>query len=82
MYIFKICTIYKMTKEENTKEDFCGACIAAPLAMVGLGAAATNADLKSKKKWKKWVFIIGITVSVISIAVGIWFLTTCKTCKI
>jgi len=71
-----------MTKEENTKEDFCGACIAAPLAMAGLGAAASNSDLKSKKKWKKWVFIIGIGVSVISIIAAIWFLFGCKTCSI
>jgi hypothetical protein len=70
-----------MTKEEH-KEDFCGACVAIPLAMIGAGAAATNSDSKNKKKWKRIIFIGGIIISVLSITVAIWYLNTCKSCTI
>jgi hypothetical protein len=71
-----------MTKEENVKEDFCGACLAVPLAMAGAGTAAGASDYKSKKKWKKILFIGGIVISVISIIVAIWYLRSCESCKL
>jgi hypothetical protein len=68
-------------ENKNTKEDFCGACVAVPLAMAGLGAAA-GSDLQSKKKWKKVIFFSGIAISLISIGVAIWYLAYCKSCTI
>tara|TARA_Y100000389_G_C17420770_1_gene496575 strand:- start:517 stop:732 length:216 start_codon:yes stop_codon:yes gene_type:complete len=71
-----------MTKEENVKEDFCGACLAVPLAMAGAGTAVGTSDYKNKKKWKKILFVGGIVVAVISIIIAVWYLRTCKSCKI
>ena len=70
-----------MDTEEDTKEDFCGACLAVPLAMAGVGTAASSSN-KKNKTIKKIIFWVGIIISVISIVVAIWFLMSCEDCKI
>jgi hypothetical protein len=65
----------------NNKEEFCGACLAVPLAMAGVGSAA-GASGSSKKKIKKYVFWGSIILSVISLLAAVYFLKKCKTCKI
>ena len=71
-----------MTKEENVKEDFCGACLAVPLAMAGAGTAVGTSDYKHKNKRKKILFIISFLVCVISIILGCWYLGSCTDCNI
>jgi hypothetical protein len=66
------------TKEE-IKEEFCGACAAVPLALVG----ATSAGFGGKKHGttKKIMLWGGIGLTVISIIIVIWYLSTCKECR-
>lgn len=66
------------------KEDFCPACIAAPLAFVGLGAAAVGSNEKEKhKNRKKMLLWGGIGTVVISILVAVYFLwyKKCSDCR-
>ena len=67
---------------ENSKEDFCGACLAVPAAIAGVGVAGLGAKGGgSHKKMKKIMLWVGIGVTVISIALAVFFLTRCKTCE-
>ena len=69
-----------MNKEDDIKEDFCGACIAMPLALAG--AAGTGVAGKGKHgKNKKYILYIGITITIISFIVGLYFLMKCKDCR-
>ena len=66
----------------NTKESFCGACLAVPLALVGAGAAGYGAKQKgSHKKMKKILLWGGSTIAIISIIIGIMYLRKCKSCR-
>lgn len=68
----------------NIKEEFCGACIAGVAALVGAGAAGSSAgDRKKNKKKKNIIFWTGVTVTVISILVAIYFLCIkkCDECE-
>jgi len=57
--------------DEEQKEEFCGACLAVPLAFAagggGVAASSTLVDRKKYKKLKKLMFMVGIIVAVISI---------------
>ncbi len=68
-----------MTKEEiDDKEEFCGVCLTAPLAMVasGGGIAGSSAliDRKKHKTLKSVIFVIGISIAVLSILYSIYVL--------
>jgi len=68
----------------ETKENFCGACLAVPLAFVGAGVAYGSAGSKKKhKQTKKIVFWVGIAVTVLSLAVAIYYLwiKKCDDCE-
>lgn len=71
-------TVEKYTKDD-TKEDFCGACAAVPLALVGAGAAGVGT--KKHGKTKKIYVIVGLITVVISVVLVIWYLSTCSGCK-
>lgn len=65
------------------KEEFCGACLAVPMAMLGAGISAYGAknkpDYKSTKNMTLW---IGIGITIISIIIGLYFiLSKCEECK-
>ena len=61
-----------MKNFENTKEDFCGACVSLPVAMVGAGiAGASTKKGKTNKKVKKIMFIVGISITIISLIVAL-----------
>ena len=67
---------------EKTREDFCGACVAAPLAVVGAGVAGAGVKKKgSHNKSKKIMLWGGISLAVVSILVTIYFWTRCKSCR-
>ena len=70
--------------KEDTKEDFCGACLAVPLALIGAGAGAVGSNQKGKhKKTKNIMMWGGIATVVISILIAIYFLwiKKCNDCK-
>lgn len=61
---------------EETKEEFCGACAAGIAALAGVGTATSN------RKSKKLIFWIGMSISLISLLVLIYLLCfkDCKEC--
>ena len=65
--------------EYQIKEDFCGACAAIPIALVG-GAIASSQSSNYKKN-KKIILWIGVSITVISLLVAIYFLLQCKNCR-
>jgi len=72
--------------ETETKETFCGACLAVPLAlagagMAGIGSKKDDKNIKSRKKYKKFMFWSGMTITLIGIIVAIVYLRTCKDCR-
>jgi len=62
------------------KEEFCGACVALPFAIAGVGTAGIGSR-NSHKKIKIITLIVGILVTIISLIVSIYFLTRCKHCR-
>ena len=72
----------------NTKEKFCGACVAAPLALIGAGTSASSSgnkgDEEKVRKRKQIIFWTGISLTVVSTAAAIYYLTRkdCNSCKI
>lgn len=55
-------------KPEETKEEFCSACVAGIAALAGVGTVGGSRSAKNKKI-QKALFWIGVTVSVVSIVV-------------
>ncbi len=70
-------------QKEETKEPFCTPC-AIGLASLITGAGLTGGSKGIKnKKTKQIIFLIGLSVSIISIIVIVYFLfiRSCDTCK-
>jgi hypothetical protein len=66
----------------NIKEDFCGSCVAIPLALLGAGAAGFGANQKGGyKKTKQILLWGGLGLTLVSIIVAIIFLMKCKNCR-
>jgi uncharacterized membrane protein YjfL (UPF0719 family) len=73
----------KYNKIENTKEEFCGACLAVPMALVGAGASVAGANQKgTHKKMKKYMLWGGILTIIISILIAVYFISIkkCNSC--
>ena len=69
---------------KDTKENFCGACLAAPLVLAGVGATTIGATEEQKKKQKiqkQLLFWGGIILTILSIVAYFYFKKTCKDCK-
>lgn len=72
----------QLDEHGEVKEDFCGACIAVPLALIGAGAAGVGAKQKGgHKKLKNILLWGGITLTVASVIVVIIYLKMCKSCR-
>jgi len=68
----------------DTKESFCGACLAVPLAFAGAGASAYGSRSKgTHKKRKKMIFWLGIIAVILSIAVAVYYMwiKKCDECQ-
>ena len=68
---------------EDVKEEFCGLCLAVPLAFAGVGASAYGAG-SSRGKYKtqkKIALYTGITAVVISLIIAAYYFFSCKTCR-
>ena len=74
---------YRKNNHDDVIENFCGACLAVPLAFAGVGASAYGAsNSRSKyKKQKKIALWIGIITIVISLIIGIYYLFSCQNCR-
>ena len=70
-----------MENHTSNREDFCGACVAIPLAAVGTGVAGLGAKKGNYGKRKKIILWVGVAVTLISLGVAIYFLTRCKECR-
>jgi len=56
----------------DTKEEFCGACVAIPLALAGAGVASAGAKQKGGHKTRRNLMLWGgIIMTVISVIVAI-----------
>ena len=70
---------------DNVKENFCGACLAVPIGLIGAGAAysGTGSSKGKNKKYKQILLWTGITTIILSIITIIYFyfIRKCKTCK-
>ena len=66
---------------KETKEDFCGACLVAPLALAGIGTAGYGSTKGGYKKSKIIFLCVGIAITLLSIIFTIYFLTKCKNCR-
>ncbi len=70
--------------KKNEREDFCGACLAVPLAMVGVGVGAAGATTKgSHQKTKKILLWSGVATVIIALLIVIYFLfiKKCSNCR-
>jgi hypothetical protein len=63
------------------KEEFCGACLAVPAALAGVGAAGVGAKKDGHAKTKKILLWGGIVVTLISSIVAVVYITKCKDCR-
>jgi len=70
----------KNNHKDDVKEEFCGTCLALPLALAGAGAAGVSSS-DNNDKTKKILFWGGISITIVSIIATIIFLRRCKTCK-
>jgi hypothetical protein len=68
-------------KKEESKEEFCGACVAGVAALAGVGAAGTSKSTSSDKTTRKVVFWFGTVVSLLSIIYLIYALCFQKCSK-
>lgn len=66
--------------QEDNKEEFCGACLTVPIALAagggGIAGSSTLVDRKKHKNIKNVMFVVGITVAVLSISYSLYVL--CK----
>ena len=71
-----------MIKLNNTKEDFCGACVSIPIAIAGAGlAGASTKKGKENKNVKKIMFFVGISTTIIALIIALYYLKKCKSCR-
>jgi hypothetical protein len=67
----------------DTKEEFCGACVAGAVALVGAaGAGAGAGSKKMHKKTKKILLITGVSTFFIAVAISIYvWKNNCGECR-
>jgi uncharacterized membrane protein YvbJ len=63
-----------MNHKEETKEDFCGACVAGVAALAGVGTASVNNRTNTNRGMKRKIFIISMIITFISIVILIYLL--------
>ncbi len=72
------------TDSPQTKEDFCPACVAVPMAMAGIGAGVYGSHGSGSYRNRQQIaFWVGIAFLIISIIVALYyaFVKECKQCK-
>ena len=71
----------KKEREDETREGFCGACLAVPLALAGAGAAGVGAKKGGHGKMKKILLWGGVGLTVVTVVVAVIYLVRCKNCR-
>lgn len=74
---------HEQTNKDDVKEDFCGACLLAPLAMSG-AAAGVIAGGESKKKRdakNKRNMFIGVALTIAGILMYMMYTNGCTSCN-
>lgn len=67
---------------EEIREEFCGACIMIPAAMLGAGTAVAGANAKGKyQKYRKLMLWTGIIITLVSLFLTWLYLRRCKECS-
>ena len=64
----------------EVKENFCGACLAVPIALAGATTAGVGAK-GAHGKTKKIMLGVGISVTLLALIIGIIYLVKCKKCR-
>ncbi len=80
-----------MRYSNETKENFCGACLAIPLAIAGLwatkvisdNARAYETDEEEQERARMYTVLmwVSVFVTIVSIIAMIWYWSTCKKCN-
>ena len=71
--------------KKDSKEGFCGACLAVPLAMAGVGVGAAGATAKgSQKKTRKMLIWTGVITVILSLLIAVYymFIKKCQSCTL
>lgn len=65
---------------KEIREDFCGMCMAVPIALAGAGVAgaSTKEQYKKRKSIMMWTGVVVLLVSIFMM----WYYRDCKSCKI
>lgn len=77
-----------MSDKENNeeKEEFCGACLTAPLALAagggGLASSSVLIDRKKHKTIKTIILVVGIVIAVLSIAYSLYIINKKSSSKL
>jgi hypothetical protein len=64
--------------KQDIKEEFCGACMAVPLAFAGAGSSGAGSQMSGGKKTA--LIVVGVILTLISIWLAWKFMFGCKTC--
>ena len=67
--------------EKEIREDFCGACLAIPVALAGAGAAGVGANKGGHSKTKKIMLWGGLGVTLVTVIIAVIYLMRCKSCR-
>ena len=72
----------KENEQEPIRENFCGACVAIPLALTGIGISASS-GVGSYQKNKKIMLYVGLGITIISVLFAVYFLyiKKCTDCR-
>jgi hypothetical protein len=62
-------------KDNVVKENFCGACLALPLAFAGAGTATATSGDGGKNGGKSNLFFWSVIITIIGLIVTFWYLS-------
>lgn len=65
----------------NNKEEFCAACLAIPIALIGGAAAKSSYSASQSRKKNYTMMIISIVSFILALAIAVYYLCY-KRCKI
>lgn len=68
-----------MKKEIEGREDFCGACVALPLAFIGAGASQYSSS-KVAYKTRQRILFWGMISTALLLLVTLWYYQKCDSC--
>lgn len=73
--------IFKKDDKEGEKEEFCGACLAVPAAMLASGAVSGGAEDGNSRTKKNIKYFVSIGILVLAIGLTFYFSSSCSSCS-